>query len=180
MKINKTNSKKPTILVITGIVTIVAIATGTYFYFQHDNNTISSENTKKQKESEGKSKQEFIENTNQDGTSKDSGDSNPSSDSTPNSNPLSLVVRPETDGTVTILTNLGSIASGNCTLTITNGDKNISKTAPVIYQEVYSSCAGFSISSVDKLALGTGNWEVTLSVAVNTNTYNTKTSYEAK
>ncbi len=62
---------------------------------------------------------------------------------------------------VTIYTQLGSTPSGICKLTVNNGGKNHAQTAEVIYQTQQSFCAGFS---VPKDALGSGKWNITLTV----------------
>lgn len=86
----------------------------------------------------------------------------PSDQTTVENAKLSLTAHQESNGTVTVLTNLGAIPDGTCTLTITNGSKTTSQAATVIYQPQYSTCAGFS---VPVSSVGTGTWTLQLSVA---------------
>ncbi len=87
------------------------------------------------------------------------------------SSDIVLSTRRETDGSVTILTQLKNYSDGTCDLTINNGGKIYAQSAPVLYQPSFSTCEGFNIS-IDKV--GSGNWQISLSVTskgnVNTNT----------
>lgn len=65
------------------------------------------------------------------------------------------------DETVVVSTRLGTIPDGTCTLTVKNGEKQDVQTADVIYQPMYSTCAGFSVP-VSKL--GNGTWDLVLEV----------------
>ncbi len=85
----------------------------------------------------------------------------PTPSPTPTTSTISLSTHQESNGTVTVYTNLGKLADGSCTLTVQNGSATNSQTADVLYQPQYSSCEGFSvpISSV-----GSGTWTLKLSV----------------
>ena len=72
--------------------------------------------------------------------------------------------RKETGASVTISTKLYGVSSGSCTLTILNGTKKLSRTAIVIYQPEFSTCAGFSVPVAD---LGGGLWNITTTVDYN-------------
>lgn len=89
----------------------------------------------------------------------------------PTSNDISLLARQETDGSVTIFTELKNYSDGTCDLTIKNGAETYTKTVPVLYQASFSTCKGFSIPA-DTLSNGT--WQISLTVTskgkVNTNT----------
>lgn len=84
---------------------------------------------------------------------------------TPSSSPadssISLSTREESNGTLTVFTNLGNIANGSCSLIVTNGSATTTQTANVIYQPQYSTCAGFSVLIS---RVGSGNWTLTLNV----------------
>lgn len=172
MKIKKPSGKKPIIITLAAVV-IVAILLGFFLYYKQ---TSPAEDTQQQKAHENKDKQNFIETTNPDGTQKQPTPSNsePSSDAQ-----ISASAKSEANGTVTVTTNLGAISGGSCTLVVRNGDKHITKAAPVIYQEQYSSCAGFSITNSEKTTLGAGEWAIELSVVSNGKTYMSKTSFRA-
>lgn len=79
----------------------------------------------------------------------------------PANSTISFSTHQETDSTVTATANLGNIADGSCTLTVTNNGTTKTYTADVIYQPQYSTCAGFSIPISD---VGAGNWALTLQV----------------
>lgn len=74
---------------------------------------------------------------------------------------IELTAQQESNDTVTVLAKLYNVASGTCRLSITNGSQNFTQNAEVIYQPTFSSCAGFS---VPKSELGTGNWQIYLSL----------------
>ena len=78
---------------------------------------------------------------------------------------IELSARQESDNSVTVLTKLSNVASGTCTLTITNGSADYTDTAQVIYQPSFSSCAGFT---VERNGLGPGEWSIKLSVTTDT------------
>lgn len=79
----------------------------------------------------------------------------------PSNNSIELTAKEESSGTVIIYTKITNIASGTCTLQIKNGANEFTKSAPVIYQDSYSSCAGFTVP-VDQLR--TGTWDIVLTV----------------
>lgn len=64
-------------------------------------------------------------------------------------------------GIVTVATKLTGYSAGSCALTITNGTKVVTKTADIIYQPEFSTCAGFSITISD---VGIGKWSLSLTV----------------
>jgi hypothetical protein len=74
---------------------------------------------------------------------------------------ISLSAQTETNDTVTIFTKLYGYSSGECTLTIHNAGKSVTKMAAVIYQSEFSTCAGFSLP---KAELNAGDWEIKLTV----------------
>jgi hypothetical protein len=78
-----------------------------------------------------------------------------------------LSARQETNGTVTVLTRLTNSTTGNCQLTVTNGKKSTTKTAAIIYQSEFSTCAGFSVPISE---LDSGLWQVSLSVGTDNKT----------
>jgi hypothetical protein len=112
-----------------------------------------------QKKAESESKQQYLDKTGAQ-----------TQGQAPTNQPVSAgttlgVTASQSDSTVTILTNIRGVPSGNCTLTITNGSRSTEQTAQVIYQPEFSSCAGFSlpVSSV-----GPGVWNITVKVTPST------------
>ena len=89
----------------------------------------------------------------------------------PTSDNIRLITNRESDGSLTILTELTNYSDGICNLTITNGDQSYTDTVPIIYQPSFSTCAGFNITTD---ALGLGNWQISL-VATSKGESNTKT-----
>ena len=79
----------------------------------------------------------------------------------PSSDTISLSAQRANNDSVTVYTQLAPIASGTCTLTVTNGSKTTTQKAEIIYQLQHSLCAGFS---VPVSTVGTGDWSLKLSV----------------
>lgn len=82
----------------------------------------------------------------------------------PDTNNISLSTQKGTPDTITVFTNVGNISDGTCTLVTTNGNKQNTQTAAVIFQSQYSTCAGFTVPIT---ALGAGNWSLKLTVTSN-------------
>lgn len=84
---------------------------------------------------------------------------------------ISLSTRRETDGTVTIITELKNYSDGTCNLTIKNGNDTHTLSAPVLYQASFSTCEGFNVPSN---IVPHGTWQISLSITskgkVNTKT----------
>lgn len=99
---------------------------------------------------------------------------NPSTPSD-SSNSIILSAKQESDSSVTVFTKLLNITDGQCHLAITNGAATYSDSADVIYQPEYSICAGFSVL---RNKLGSGTWNITLSVTSGTATKVKTMSFE--
>lgn len=123
----------------------------------HFINPLTSKTTKQIKEAEinSKNKQDLIENKSNTSSTGDSTNHK----NTPGD--ITISTRRETDGSVTILTSLNNYSDGTCDLTIKNGNNIYTKTAPVIYQSSFSTCAGFRVSTD---AVGIGTWQISLAV----------------
>jgi len=93
----------------------------------------------------------------------------------PSASSLTLTAKQETNGSVTIATKLPGISSGTCTLTASNGSKNVTKFAAVIFQPEFSTCAGFSIPLSD---LGVGTWTINVDVTYNNTSISKATTLE--
>lgn len=133
------------IVLLTFMLAIVA-------FFTY-NNTPSPKNgyTKEQAESDRTKKTTLIE----------SKDSNSNTSSPGNSKTkISLSSRQE-GSNVILLTRLDGTGSGRCNLSVVNGTKSYSSNAEVIYQNEYSTCAGFTIPIE---SLGSGKWMVKLNL----------------
>lgn len=80
---------------------------------------------------------------------------------------IDLSAHQASDNTVTVIAKLAGYGSGTCKLSVSNGTHSITQQADVIYQPEYSSCAGFSVP-VDQL--GTGTWDITVSIITDAGT----------
>lgn len=65
------------------------------------------------------------------------------------------------DGNAVVTTKLYGYSDGNCMVSLHKATQTVTRSAPVIYQSEYSSCAGFSIPVSE---LSSGQWTVTLDV----------------
>jgi hypothetical protein len=180
MKINKSSSKKSIVIISLIVLLLVGTGVGAYFYMNRSGSNSEAENSKQQKQTDNKAKQEFIEGTDENGNPKENQDDTENKTPTPADSVSLNVERSETSGGVTIYTKLNGVSGGTCSLEVKNNSQVITKTAPVIYQEEYSSCAGFSLTSSEKTTLGTGTWAIILSVTDGGATHTGKTSFEAR
>lgn len=142
-------------VVVLGVATVAALeVTKTTDFIKLDSSQPSAP-TKAEKaeqlQAEQNAKKDFVE-------SPDPASRPPSTETSPS---IELSAKQESNGSVTVLTKLYSVADGMCTLTISNGIKTYTQNAEIIYQPDFSSCAGFSIP---KEKLGTGEWVIKLSV----------------
>jgi len=165
-----TKSKK--LIIFALIVLALAI---TLFILEITNTThflnspnVKTTNQKQEDAANTTKKQEFIDSD----TTSNSGSS-----TSPKLSEISLSTRREVDGNITITTQLKNYSDGNCILTIKNGVDVYTQTATVLYQPYFSACRGFSVPSN---AVGSGTWQISLSVISKGKT-NTKTiSLEVK
>lgn len=119
--------------------------------------TKKQQDTKKQQEAEQKAAVEAKQNyLDESVKTPDTTDAVPAT--TPSSSSMTLSAKQEGD-TVTILTQLSGISSGECVLSLQNGSTTKQEKAQIIYQPEFSSCAGFSIA---KSSLGAGTWKISL------------------
>jgi len=88
-----------------------------------------------------------------------------------------LSARQEGNNSVTVLTKLFGYTSGTCQLTVTNAGKTNTQSARVAYQTEFSSCAGFSVPIN---SLGTGIWNIALTVTTDDSSESKNITYEVK
>jgi len=108
----------------------------------------------KEDETNAKNKQDFL-------NSKTNTGNNTTTPPEPTSDDIVLTAHRETDGSVTILTELKNYSDGTCNLTVKNGGDNYTQTAAVLYQASFSTCEGFSIPSN---AIPNGIWQISLAI----------------
>lgn len=161
------------VLVLAGAVTLVILEkTKTTDFIKMPVATPQSGPTKEQSEQQQKAeisaKQQFIDTT--DATGKPLPDT-----TTTTAQPTATVeLTAKQDGSsVTVLTKMQNISDGTCRLTVTNGAKSSTQTARVIYQPEFASCAGFS---VPVSTLGTGSWNISLTVTPSSGAETLKTT----
>lgn len=165
---NQNQSNLPKKLIVVAVILVVLVSTFLVLEATGVTHFISSFNGKasdqiKTDQTNSDNKQDFIKgqtnNTNT-GTTKE-----------PTAADISITTRSETNGSVTVLTQLQNYSDGICDLTITNNGATYKQTAAVLFQPSYSTCEGFNIP-VNTVANGT--WQITLDVTskgkVNTKT----------
>jgi hypothetical protein len=128
--------------------------------------TPTAEQLKQQEETNGNTKDQFINAT-----------PTPSSSATTTSDKVMLSAHQEANGNVTVITKIYDSSASQCQLSVTNGSNMLQKQSQVIYQPEYSTCAGFSIQ---KSELSSGTWQISLTVSGNGATINATTSVEVK
>lgn len=77
------------------------------------------------------------------------------------SSDIILSTQREANDNITIIARLKNYSDGTCDLTIKNGDKTYMDSVPVIYQPEASTCAGFNVPIK---AIGSGSWQISLSI----------------
>lgn len=68
-------------------------------------------------------------------------------------------------------------SSGTCSLIATNGSKQVKQSAPILYQPQESTCEGFSIN---KNELGSGDWNIKLTVKYKEKSVSNSISYKVE
>ena len=140
--------------VVTIVIVLGALQlTGTTHLFGEKHFTAGEE---QKADSDAAAKKQLIEESQKDGSN------TPPSDYTPPSDPSNIKLSAtESGGTVTVTSQLYHYSDGTCSLTLTNGSRTANRTADVIYQPEFSTCAGFSVPTS---TLGSGSWNVRLTV----------------
>lgn len=123
----------------------------------------STEQVEQQKQADNDTKKSFIEE-------------DTSTAPTPvvpmSSDDIVITAKQEANGDVTVLTQLTGFPDGECNLVVQNGAKSTTKTAQIIYQPEFSTCAGFTVA---KSELGAGAWTFTLTAKTSSSDPLTKT-----
>lgn len=176
MKVKNKNTQKYGLAALA--VAIILIGVGlVWLNRSHDMTPTTSTNnpTSEQKQSEATTnaagKQSLINGTSP------AGDPNNNPTPPPQAASVELSAKQESNGSITVFAKLYNVSNGTCNLTVKNGAKQNSQSASVIYQAEYSSCAGFSIPTS---ALGSGNWDINLSVISNGQNFSNNISYQVK
>lgn len=172
------SATRTVVILICSVITLAAIAGGYWWYRQQTTPTQSNNSSDAALQHEGKTKKEEVvgnaEPTPTDSTSKDT----TGQTYTPPQDTSNIVITPSQDGSqVTVTTKLLGYSDGTCNLTATNGAKLATQTAAVMFQREYSTCAGFTVPVSQ---LGTGTWNITLSVTSGGSTQTKSTSIGVK
>lgn len=175
MRIKNKNNKLLILLavgaIIVGIILLGLTRNNGQTATSNQNGGPTPEQTQAETKDNATGKQNFIEG------SKPGSNSGSGASPTPQSPSIELSGRQESNGSVTVFTKLHTISSGTCDLVIKNGANQITRSASVIFQPEFSTCAGFSIPVSD---LGSGNWDINLTVSTPDQNYTKNISYEVK
>lgn len=171
------NISKRTIIIITallalGLLLVTLEKTDTTNFIKVHSEQIqdgpTAEELKKESQADSDAKKAFIE----DDKTSDTDDTPPSQSSS-----IELSAKKESESSVTVFTKLRGISSGDCKLTVDNAGRQNAQTASVIYQSEFSICSGFSVPIGQ---LGTGTWNIKLSVNSGGHNYSNAITYEVK
>lgn len=149
------NTKKPLKIIIAAVIVLLAgLGAVLIVNYNQNNNNITPADNKSAEET--KNDLDTKENLIGDPDSQDAVD-------TPKANNDSVTItNSQTTTSVTIFVKLLNVPAGSCELRITNGSKEYTSTAPVIYQPEFSSCAGFTVAKSN--LNGPGAWNLTLNI----------------
>lgn len=86
---------------------------------------------------------------------------NQTTPTTPSDKKVVISSAEQQSSNVVVQTQLYGIGWQNCTLTLSMGDKKVTKTSETLYQQSFSTCLGFSVPTSE---LSAGTWKVELSV----------------
>lgn len=168
-------------LFITSAVSLLVIgATLTYLEVVGITNFIGTPTETAQEAKESLDKKGDLATGNESGSDSGKPDTNTDTETyTPptTSNGITIDASQPSAQEVVVVTKLEGYSDGNCKLTATNGAKNTSQTAPVMFQREYSTCAGFT---VPVSSLGNGSWNLLLEVTSGDITTSKSASLEVK
>ncbi len=162
----------PKKLVLTALVVVAVVGVGGFFVVRHSRQSQPSTNRPNPEEKQASQldadkKQALVEDN------KSVNDTN----TQPKTTSLDLGAEQTSSESVTVFTKLYGVSSGSCNLSVTNSNQSSTQTAAVVYQPEYSSCTGFSIPT-DKL--GTGSWNIVLTVTTNGQQFNKSIVFTVK
>lgn len=160
---SRQHTKKRIIIVIILITIAVSIGGFIWYTLATKNGDVSQRSergpTAAEQELRDKSdatqKQEFLDNEVKQGDSDD-----PQTPPAPTNDDITLTAKTSGENVV-VTTKLSTVAAGTCTLTVTGGSTPVTQQAKVIYNDEYSSCAGFSVR---KDVVNATSWSISLSV----------------
>jgi len=159
-KINKIarNKTRLTMVILLAIATIAILALYLpALHIFHNKSDIKTIDQKNQEIYNNKNKKELIETNSKEPKKEQS--------TTPSAVfDIQVSTHIEASNDITVQTQLKNLSDGVCSLSVTNGTTTHTQTAVVIYQPLFSTCAGFNIPNN---TLTPGTWEVTLSVTSN-------------
>ena len=150
MKILQKRTISKTLAITSAIIVSLLLGVGVFWYNSDARWATGNPSVDMTNKNNADAKQTLIEEDERDNQPTPRDETSPSVD---------LWTKQESDNTVTVFTKLSGYDGGKCELTITNNSKNHAFNADIIYQEEYSSCAGFSIPTD---TVGAGKWSLTL------------------
>ena len=182
MKIQKKKQSKKRIIIISiAILALVGIATGIYLFFIKDNDT-QQETAKTENDNQKNKERSASDSGTAEQSEIDSSEEAPvireeekeiappyEGDNPNSSSSLSgAITYSATSGDMLILrTTINQVVvSGNCTATLTNGSKTVTKSSSIAQNPSSSTCEGFDIPLAE---LGSGNWNISIEARDNNN-----------
>lgn len=190
MKIQK-QSHKLRLISIVGLALLSAVVAAYFLYFKSGAPLRSGESSNTPSINYGTPTDEQTKagNAAKDATIKNSGgatdettSSNPkqptqTSDSTTTDKLATTITVHETNGSTVYIRNeiSGVHSTGNCTLTLTKGDKTVTKESGIQPLAKVSTCRGFNIPTSE---LSPGTWYITLTVTIGDQKGNAKASVD--
>lgn len=173
IKIKKiTSFPQNKILFTLGVILVVALVYGTAAYvlqiFPFNTDAV---NLQKSQKADSDTKKNYIENQT------DKGGETSTSPLTHSGGDVIVTTKQDSPDTVTVFTKLSGYSDGECKLDVSNNSMSYSKTANVIFQPEYSTCAGFTIPISE---LSNGTWSISLAVTSSGSTITKQLSVEVK
>ncbi len=170
MKIQKTkrSAKKMSMLVVASILVALAGIAAAYFFYKHSSSTSQQPTSATSDVTDTTNSSSDDSATSNQTKDRDEHLSDSESTSDLSADNISLTIS-KSSSEVTITGNITAFSgSGTCKLRLTKGSSAVAKSATIIYQPEYSTCAGFSINRSE---LSPGTWNVTLVVESSDKTY---------
>lgn len=172
MRVQKKSSKKALIITILSVLLIAGVGVGTYALLSQSDKAEDSSSTNNDSRSRTNNSETEPNNgtsaNNPDTTSHESEKDIPPSyegENVDNSQTLTGVINYKSvvDGNVVIRTTINQmLGSGTCSLTLSNGQRTVTRSSGIVQNPSSSTCEGFSVPTSE---LGSGSWDINIQVA---------------
>lgn len=172
MRVQKKSSKKALIIAISSVLLIAGVGVGTYALLSQsdkgeDSSSTNSDRQSRTSDSETESNKGASTN-NPDTTGHEPEKDIPPSyegESVDNSQTLTGVIsyKSVVDGSLVIRSTINQmLGSGTCSLTLSNGQRTVTRSSGIVQNPSSSTCEGFSVPTSE---LGSGSWDINIQVA---------------